>query len=63
MEVRCILQSLDYDQLPPEDQELLVKAHEAASKAFAPCFVLLVSSINTLSALFVNHLSIMLSSI
>ena len=36
MEVTCTLQSSDFDQLPPEDQELLVKAHEAASKAFAP---------------------------
>ena len=36
MEVTCTLQSSDFDQLPPEDQELLIKAHEAASKAFAP---------------------------
>lgn len=36
MEVKCVLQQCSYDELAVEDQNLLDKAHEAASNAFAP---------------------------
>lgn len=36
MEVKCTLQRIPLTELSKEDQQLLKKAHEAASNAFAP---------------------------